>query len=202
MAKAIVVEHRGGVSSFAFHKIDRSRLYGRRRRVALDPASQPCTRASLTTDDASLLLRPGMTAQGYFDEELRWIPSKELVGIDAEGEPLEVQPSTLGEPVALGDPVDPTELLDVRVQAVYLLSPEEFADELKAELLAGKIFRFPFNYRPGWDRGEAFLVANEKGDLFALSGQSWKPDWASPNALLEPLGEDEDFGDELDFEMF
>ncbi len=63
MAKAIVVEHEGAVSSFAFNKIDRSRLYGRRRRVALDPAARPCTRAALT-DDGALLLRSGMTAQG------------------------------------------------------------------------------------------------------------------------------------------
>lgn len=202
MAKAIVVEHRGGVSSFAFNKIDRSRLYSRRRRVPLDPEGRPCTRAALTGDDASLLVRPGMTAQGYFDEEMRWIPSKELVGIDAEGQPLEMRPSTLGEPVALSAAVDPTALLDVRVQAVYLLSPEELTDELKADLLDGKIFRFPFNYRPGWDDGEAYLIANEKGDFFALSGQRFTPDWAAPNALLEPLGEDEDFGDELDFEMF
>jgi hypothetical protein len=202
MAKAIVVEHQGVVSSFAFNKIDRTRLYGRRRRVPLDPEGKPCTRASLTVDDSSLLLRSGMTAQGYFDEELRWIPSKELVGIDAAGMPLEVKASTLGEAVALEGPIEPTELLDVRVSAVYVLWPEELGKELREELESGKIYRFPFNYRPGWDVGAAYLVANEKGDFFALTGERWTPDWAAPNALLEPLGDDEDFGDELDFEMF
>jgi len=36
MAKAIVVAFNGEESSFAFAKLDRSRLYGARRRVPLD----------------------------------------------------------------------------------------------------------------------------------------------------------------------
>lgn len=200
MAKAILVERQGKVSSFAFNKIDRSRLYGRRRRVALDPSSQPCTRAALT-DDGSLLLRVGMTAQGYFDESGRWIPHKALVGLGPDGQPLEVKPSTLGEPVPLEGPVAVEELLDLRVQAVYLLAPEELDAGLRDDLAAGRIFRFRFNYRPGWDDGEAHLIANAEGDVFALTGTRVPPEWAAPNALL-PLGDEEDFGDELDFEMF
>ncbi len=201
MAKAIVVEYQGAASSFAFTKIDRSKLYGRRRRVALDPSAQPCTRASLT-EDGGLLLRVGMTAQGYFDEEERWIPHKSLVGLDAEGEALEAHPSTLGEPVPLSGPVEAREVLDLRVQSVYALVPEELAPGLRQELEAGAIYRFRFNYRSGWEEGEAFLVANLEGDFFALTGAKTEPEWCAPNALLEPLGEDEDFGDELDFEMF
>ena len=201
MAKAIVVEHQGVVSSFSFSKIDRSRLYGRRRRVALDPSAQACTRAALT-DDGSLLLRLGMTAQGYFDEQQRWIPHKDLVGLDSAGNPLEVQPSTLGEPVPLAGPIAATELLDVRVQTVYLLDPEELGPALQEELRAGAIYRFRFNYRPGWESGEAYLLANLDGDFFALAGPRVSPEWCAPSALLELGGDDEDFGDELDFEMF
>lgn len=200
MAKAIVVEHQGVASSFAFNKIDRSKLYGRRRRVALDPSAQPCTRAVLTED--GLLVRQGMTAQGYFDENQRWIPQKDLVGLSETGEPLEQRPSTLGDPVPLAGPIPPEEFLDVRVQAVYLLTPEELDPELRERLLAGDIFRFPFNYRPGWESGEAYILANTEGDFFVLTGARSLPEWCAPNALLDPLAEDEDFGDELDFEMF
>lgn len=200
MAKAIVVEHQGVASSFAFNKIDRSKLYGRRRRVALDPSAQPCTRAVLTED--GLLVRQGMTAQGYFDENQRWIPQKDLVGLGETGEPLEQRPSTLGDPVPLAGPIPPEEFLDVRVQAVYLLTPEELDPELRERLLAGDIFRFPFNYRPGWESGEAYILANTEGDFFVLTGARSLPEWCAPNALLDPLAEDEDFGDELDFEMF
>ena len=67
MARQIVVELDGIESSFDFAKLDRSKLYGTRKRVALDPDGQPCERADLTSDGA-VLLRRGMTAQGYFDE--------------------------------------------------------------------------------------------------------------------------------------
>lgn len=200
MAKAIVVERDGETSTFAFSKIDRSKLYGRRRRVALDPSGQPCTRAALN-EDGSLILRQGMTAQGYFDDTQRWVPQAELVGLDPAGEALAVHPSTLGEEVPLGDPIDVREFLEVRVQSVYALDPEGCAPGLRADLESGKIFRFPFNYRPGWDSGFGYLVANMEGLLFAVVGARVEPEWCSPNVLPE-LGEDEDFSDELDFEMF
>lgn len=200
MAKAIVVERNGKTSTFGFNKVDRSKLYGRRRRVALDPAGEPCTRAALN-EDGSLILRPGMMAQGYFDENQRWLPQKDLVGLDARGEPLEQRPSTLGEEVSLDGPLPPQRLLEVRVQSVYALEPESVDEGLRGELADGAIFRFPFNYRPGWDDGEAWLVANVDGDFFALVGGRVVPEWCEPRVLPEIAGDD-DFGDELDFDMF
>lgn len=201
MAKAIVVERDGKTSTFAFTKVDRAKLYGRRRRVALDPAGEPCTRAALN-EDGSLILRPGMTAQGYFDENQRWLPLKDLVGLDAEGKALEVKPSTLGEPVPLKGPLPAQDLLEVRVSSVYALDPESLDEGLRAELAAGALFRFPFNYRPGWEAGEAWLVANMEGDAFALVGGRVAPEWCEPKVLAPLEGDDEDLDDELDFEMF
>lgn len=200
MARSIVVEKDGKTSSFGFRKIDRSKLYGQRRRIHLDPAGEPCARASVT-DDSSLLLRVGMTAQGYFDEDGHWIPYGELQGLGGDGQPLEKVPSTLGEVVELEGPVAPRELLDQRNQSVYSLDPEEFDDALRASLEAGDVYRLPFNYRPGWKMGHAFLVANSQGDLFALMGEPATPDWCEPGRLPE-VDEDDDQDDELDFEMF
>lgn len=200
MARSIVVERDGKTSSFAFSKVDRSKLYGTRRRIHLDPAGEPCTRAALT-DDGALLLRVGMTAQGYFDDEDRWIPYRELKGLGPEGEELEKQPSTLGEAVPLEGPVPPQALLDLRTQSVYMLDPEELDDELRDELEDGAVFRLPFNYRAGWSMGHAFLVANPEGDLFAVMGDEATPDWCEPTRLPE-ADEDEDLDDVLDFEMF
>lgn len=200
MARSIVVEKDGATSSFAFRKVDRSKLYGRRQRIHLDPSGEPCARASLT-DDGSLLLRVGMTAQGYFDEDGHWIPYGELQGLGPEGETLEKVPSTLGEAVGLEGPVDPGLLLDHRNQSVYMLDAEELDEALKASLESGDVYRLPFNYRPGWSEGHAFLVANPDGELFALVGDPAPPDWCEPNRLPEP-DEDDDLDDELDFEMF
>jgi hypothetical protein len=153
------------------------------------------------TDDGSLLLRVGMTAQGYFDEDGHWIPHGELQGLSRDGQPLEKVPSTLGEVVELEGPVEPTEVLDCRNQSVYALDPEEFDEALRASLQAGDVYRLPFNYRPGWKMGHAFLVANQAGELFALMGEPAPPEWCEPNRLPEAY-EDDDQDDELDFEMF
>ena len=200
MAKSIVVEKNGIESSFGFKKIDRSKLYGRRQRIHLDPAGRACARASLT-DDGSLILRQGMTAQGYFDETGRWIAQKELVGLDAEGQALEPRPSTLGRPVPLEGPIPARDFLSVRVYSVYALEPEQLDDALASSLREGEIYRLPYNYRPGWDEGSAWLVASMEGDLFALVGRQVEHDWCGPHQLPQIDDEDE-FEDDLDFEMF
>ncbi|MEO1369976.1 MAG: hypothetical protein AAFX50_22570, partial [Acidobacteriota bacterium] len=174
MARSIVVDFQGESSSFAFRKVDRGKLYGTRKRVALDPSGAACERAALT-EDGSLILRQGMLAQGYFDREGRWIPQKELVGLDASGEVLEQRSSTLGEAVALEGPVPVTDLLGVRTQSVYALEPEEVSEALRSRLLAGEIFRLPFVYRTSWDESFAWLVANMDGELYAILGSQTTP---------------------------
>ncbi|MEM9555756.1 MAG: hypothetical protein AAGC60_15995 [Acidobacteriota bacterium] len=201
MPRTIVVERDGAVSSFKFRKIDRARLYGQKRRIHLDPSGAACTRAALT-EDGSLILRAGMTAQGYFDEDGQWLRYGELVGLDADGEALEKVPSTLGEAVALEGPVAPRELLDCRVQSVYSLDPEELDEALAASLREGAIYRLPFVYRSDYHQGRAFLVANPAGELFALVVDPAPPDWSEPHVLPAYDDEDDGFDDELDFEMF
>lgn len=200
MARSIVVSREGEISSFAFRKIDRARLYGRRRRIPLDPEGEPCTRAALT-EDGSLILRQGMTAQGYFDDDGHWVPHSELVGLGPDGEPLERRASTLGREVELA-PADAREVLDVRVRSVYLLEPEEVAEGLAEALAAGEMFRFPFVYREGWDESWAWLVANPDDDLFVLVGDRAEPAWSEPHVLPTVLDDEDELDDELDFEMF
>ncbi|MEO1085887.1 MAG: hypothetical protein AAFY88_16740 [Acidobacteriota bacterium] len=200
MARSIVVDYQGESSSFAFRKVDRGKLYGTRKRVALDPSGAACERAALT-EDGSLILRQGMLAQGYFDREGRWIPQKELVGLDAAGEVLEPRSSTLGEAVPLEGPVPVTELLNVRTQSIYALDPNEISGELKERLSAGEIFRLPFVYRTSWEESWAWLLANMDGELYAVLGSLTTPLWCEPHRLPE-VDDDDDFDDELDFEMF
>ena len=84
MAKPIIVSFGGVQSNFDHEKLDRAKLYGRRQRQVLDPEGQRCEKAELTRD-GTLLVRSGMTAQGYFDEAGTWIPNGKLVGLDADG---------------------------------------------------------------------------------------------------------------------
>jgi hypothetical protein len=202
MARKIVVQLGDSESSFAFSKVDRKKLYGSRRRIPLDPTGERCTRASLT-DDGALLIQSGMTAQGYFTEDGYWVPNKELVGLDEEGETLPKRPSTLGEAQALDGPLGPEALLDTKVHAVYALEPEEVDAALVAKLIDGALFRFPFSYRGDYSQDVGFLIANGEGELFALVGRGLDPEWRDPEERIPTFTEDEDDDDdELDFEMF
>ena len=201
MAKPIIVNWKGVQSSFKLEKLDRTKLYGKRQRQVLDPGGERCERAELTRD-GSLLIRTGMTAQGYFDEGGTWIANRELVGIDASGTVLPKVDSTLGAEQPLAGPVDPTEVLDLAVRSVYILTPDGLDPDLQKRLLAGEVFRFSFNYRADYNAETAFLVGNKSG-FFALVGQSTEAPWGELETVAEETFEDEgDDDDDLDFEMF
>lgn len=201
MAREIILERDGRQSRFGLGKIDRSKLYGVRRRIPLDPQDARCERAELTAD-GSLVIRQGMTAQAYFDDDGVWIPHADLVSIEPGGEVAEKHDSTLGVPQPVAK-VEPEALLDTQVTAVYGLDATDVDDALKADLEKGGIFRFTFNYRAGYNPQTAFLVGNESG-LFALVGQPVDSDWCE---LQKPAVEafddaEDDLDDDLDFEMF
>jgi hypothetical protein len=199
MAKPIVLNWKGVQSSFALEKLDRSKLYGRRQRQVLDPDDKRCERAELTRDGA-LLVRSGMTAQAYFDEEGHWVPNRDLVGLDPDGNPVELAPSTLGVEQPLEGPVSPNEVLDLCTRSVYVLSPDGLDPELEKRLLAGEVFRFPFNYRNDYNTETAYLVANGSG-FFALVGNPAASEWCELQTVAQETFEDA-ADDELDFEMF
>lgn len=200
MARQVVVSLGGAVSTFDMSKVDRTKLYGRKRRVPLDPKGEPCSRGALT-EDGSLLVRSGMTAQGYFDSDQHWIPNKDLVGLDIDGKPVEKVDSTLGKEQAL-EPATATEVLDSKVLSVYALEPADLDDALKEKLLAGELFAFKFNYRADYQAERAFLIASDDEDFFAVIGRPSPPEWLEAEEIAPPVFDDDDDDDDLDFEMF
>ncbi len=200
MAREIVVEQAGQTSRFGLAKVDRTKLYGTRRRVPLDPSGQACARAELTSDGA-LLIRAGMTAQGYFDDAGFWYSASDLKGIRADGTEASFTDTTLGHSQPL-TPVDAQRVLNCRVESVYALDPAEVAPELRAALEGGAIYEFPFNYRAGYAPPTAFLVANATG-IYALVARPFEPSWCSLGQVVaDDFSEDDGLDDDLDFEMF
>lgn len=200
MAREIVVALNGNASRFAFKKVDRKALYGSRKRVPLDPAGAECAKGELTADGA-LLIRQGMAAQGYFDQNGFWYAQKDLTGLNPDGSEADKIDSTLGVEQSLVK-VDPTRVLDARVSVVYALDPADIDGDLQIELEAGGIFEFPFNYRAGYAPQSGFLVANPSG-MYVLVGRPTEPDWCSlETPTVDPLDDDDGLDDDLDFEMF
>lgn len=197
MAKQIVVSLGGNSSTFDFKKVTRAGLMGRNSRRVLDPDGHVCERASVTRD-GSLLLRSGMSAQGYFTRsENRWVPNKELVAVDPGGRPIEKVPSTLGEAQELEGPVPVEDFLDLSVASLYALDAVELDGALKKSLDEGEIYRFLFNTRADYEGQTAYLIAGKDGLPYCVIGHQTGADWIAPKAVPEETFDDEDpFEDE------
>jgi len=200
MAKPIMIEYEGKSASFQHSKVDRSKLYGSRKRLSLDPSGESCQRCELS-DDGSTLIMSGMTSQGYFDDGTNWIPNNELVGMDFNGNVLEKAPATLG--VAQEAKVSELEsLLDLSVDSIYQLEPEEVSESIQLILESGKVLNFPFNYRADYHAESAYLLLNKEG-YFLLIGNPVEPQWMDLKQIaVESFEEDSEDNDDLDFEMF
>jgi hypothetical protein len=202
MAKPIVVNLRGVETTFSFVKLERSKLYGRKRRFLLGPDNEPCQRAQLI-EDGSLLLRSGMTAQGYFDNDGNAVNKSEFIGLSADGSLIELQPSTLGLAQDLVGPVTPEEVLDLKLTTVYQLTPENITDPLETSLANDDIYRFPLNYSADFRVETAYILKNNEG-YFVIVGVPTAPEWSEPHTVPSEIFEssDSDDNDDLDFEMF
>lgn len=200
MAKTINLTYGPETAIFAYKPIDRTVLYGKRRRVAFDIDGKECTKASLLAD-GSLLIRSGMTAQGYFTEDDTWVPQSELEAINLDGTKPELFPATVGENVA-AEKISAVEALSLRFDTTYSLEPEALPAGLKKELDSGSIFKFPFNPRADYQVETGILVSNENG-YFALIGQEVQYQYSALSSVVSVVDEAaSDSSDDLDFEMF
>lgn len=198
MARSINVEWKGKESSFSFAKLDRSKLYGKKRRIPVDQDGHKCDLASIDVATGTLL-RSGMTAQGYFSSAGEWIPNSELVGLDADGKEVEKVPSTLGV-AQKAEQAKLEDLLDLRVDSVYALEPAEVDKDIAGELESGVVFTIPFNYRADYQSEHGYLLHNKQG-FFLLVGQPVATEWVSFEN--KPIADDDiQADDDLDFEMF
>lgn len=198
MAKSVILAHQGTHSAFQAIKVERTKVYGSKKRIALDASGKECTKLALTADGQHLL-KSGCAAQGYFNANGDPISRSDMVGIDEEGNIVESKPSTLGEPQALTGPVDPTNVLLLAIQSVYYLDPVEVDAGLAKTLQAGDIYQCPFNFSAGLEVETAYVLANAEG-YFALVGKTTDTRWIEQGAVFVTTDEEDLGGDELDFE--
>jgi hypothetical protein len=198
MAKNIILDFKGESSSFSFKPVDRSKLYGKKQRIVLDQNDNPCSRASLL-EDGSLLLKSGMTGQGYFLSDGRSLKLSDLKGYSSDGRELTKVPSTLDVAQEVEGPIDPSEILDTKTQSLYTLKPENLSMAFKDDLKKGNIYKFKFNYREDYSAEVGFIFENDEG-YFALIGEPILHNWLSLD--VAPVFDfTDDIEDELDFEM-
>jgi len=153
MAKRdLEIRFQGRPSKFSMHQIDRKRLYGYRRRIALDSQSRECATAHLTRD-GRFLLPAGSTAHVYVNEHGDAVERSGMAEARADDSSrgLEIQ-----------GPVPIEELLNHVAVKAYALSPKLVDPRLLEALRRGEIFRVP-SENGSTPSSISFLLANEHG---------------------------------------
>ena len=199
MAKPIIISKDNEESIFQIRKIERKKLYGYRKRLAIDENNEECKRASLT-EDGQILIKSGMISQGWFIDGGKQIESNDIGAIDENNNKLNLIPSTLGINQNLEGPVNQKELLDLFVTTVYLILPDEISKDLESSLNKGEIWKCNFNFRADYRMETCFILKNDTG-YFAIVGIPNQINMLSSNAP-PPDDEDSENDEELDFEMF
>jgi hypothetical protein len=199
MAKTITLTLGTETVEFAFAKIDRDKLYGRKLRVVVDQDGVSCTSAYLSSDGAALV-PSGSLAMLYVDEAADTVERSELQTVDEHGQPVPLVPSTLGIAQDL-KPASARDLLDHVAATVYHLESTAVPAGIAEALAKGAIFSFRFCYRDDYSDRPGFLIRND-GGIFALIGEAHGFDFVRQAATAAPAEEADEAGDDdLDFSM-
>ncbi len=199
MAAYLDVTYQGQPSRFALTAIDRKRLHGYTKRIALDADGNECAAAHLTCD-GRFLLTAGSTADLYINNEGDSVPRTDLAPVDCDGRALETLAATTGQSQEAEGPVAPEEMLSCVVLKAYALAPQSLAPALQSALARGAIFRVPYRPRKTTQETMAFLLTNEEG-LFLVQAEPCGFEFVGPQQLpLEAHGWADDEDEEFDFD--
>lgn len=192
MSARLELIYRGKPMAFRMESIDRKRLLGCTRVVALDANGKECRTAHLTRDGTYLLL-PGSTADVYVDADGNWVERSTVMRPDC----APAQAKRDAGPADLEGPVQVQELLDGVANRVHRLDTEAVHSALDAALRAGAIFRLNGRRR----EGDTYLFANDAG-VFLVSTEPCGFQFVGPSQVVTDteLAEDDDDTDPFAFD--
>ncbi len=202
MRRILEVLCNGKASSFMTAKIARSKLYGSKRRIAVDAHGQECSRAALTRDGRHILPNGG-TALLYLDEHGNVVERSRLQAIDTDGKVTSLGESASEAALEVSQAVEAAEVLEYSITHTYALEPVFLSSGLEDSLSQGTIYRLPLPQPTVCNGRQVFLLGNDVG-YFLLVGERTgfefiglaEADLSSPD-----FDTDEEESD-LDFAMF
>jgi hypothetical protein len=160
--------YQGQPVRFAKTEIDRARLYGLRKLVAIDAEGREC-QSALLTRDGCYVLSPGSTADLYINEYGDAVPRRDLVAVEQARAPLSTLVPPANESLDIVGPLAACELLEYVVIRVHALHPVTVPAKLTQLLDAGAIFRVPCRPRSSASETPAFLLGSEAGAFLILA---------------------------------
>lgn len=181
-------------------KLNRADVYGWSEVQCKDKEGQVCTMATLI--DGRHVLPAGSVSMIKHDGQGNPVKTSDLVGVDANSNPVEKHPSVYSGPVQLSKGML-DDYLALAVKAVYVMQTE--ADcPFQSELEAGELFQLAFNYREDYEADDAFMVSNGT-DVFLVTGQIAELEYLAQHQQESPVEDESDEGTEddmMDFSMF
>jgi len=199
MHKIIEVTFNGRVSSFTVNKIDRSKLYGSKKRIAVDVQGHECSSAALTRD-GRFILPVGGTAMLYLDSQGDVVERNQLQAVDPEGGNGDSEELSPNEAMELGPAVSADEVLEYTIINVYMLEPVSIPSELVAILASGIIYCQVSS--PASHNGyQSFLLKNDLGYFLLVGEKTGFESIGLDEADLSPLDNNNGGDDGLDFYM-
>lgn len=199
MAAHLEVTYQGQPSRFTLTAIDRKRLHGYTKRIALDAHGNECDTAHLTRD-GRFLLTAGSTADLYINNEGDSVPRSDLIPVDYDGRTLETLAPTTGQSQEAEGPIAPEEMMNCVALKAYALAPESLAPALQSALARGAIFRVPYRPRKTTQETVTFLLANE-GGLFLVQAEPCGFEFVGPQLPAEADVWAHDRDEEFDFDQ-
>jgi hypothetical protein len=198
MSRVIEINFQGKESSFKVTRIERSKLYGSKRRLPTDAHGRECSFVSLT-EDGRFILPKGSTSLLYLDEQGEVVDRNQLQMVDADGKAVQKQESEILE---IEETIPAIDLLDFTMKDAYHLESVFVSSNLEESLSQGTVFSLPYFKYNGDDSRQAFLFLSDAG-YFILSGRQTgfefiglsEADLTPPDMRDEPL-------DDLDFSMW
>jgi hypothetical protein len=172
-------------SVFRLEPLDRKRLLGDTRLLALDADGKECRTAHLTRDGRYLLL-PGSTADMYVDADGNWADRSTLTRSAA----APWQAARAAGMVELEGPVLVTDLLDAVATRVHRLDPESLHPALDTALREGAVFRL----KGPQTVSATYLFANDAG-IFLVHAEACGFAFVGPDQLASEAAFADD-GDE------
>jgi hypothetical protein len=202
MARPLVFQLGDRNISLETNKIDRARLYGYKELEAVDDRARRCELATLA-EDGRTLVGKGATALGWLDVDGNWCDKSKLKPVDLEGNEVQPVDSSYSAPIKLFDTVSIDNYLQHNIRLVYSIESSDDLADLRAELMKGTIFSFPYSYRGGYEADCGFLLTNDVGEIMMAVGNPTIVNFIGLTAPAIDFAaeEDVDDGEMMDFDM-
>ena len=203
MAKPLVFLYAGAEIAFEMNKVDRAKLYGYKEVEILDEDGDKCEMATLA-DDGHTIVGKGGTGLGYLSADGKWCEKSDLRPVDLNGVPIAPVGSSFSAPVPLGQQTTVADYLDHIIRSVYLMTANS-ESPLITELKNGTIYKFPYSFRGGLESDIAFLLANDKSEIYMAVGSSTTVSFVGLQQVAGVVGDEaeavEEETDDMDFGM-